>query len=404
MNRVEWRETRNRGRLKRLVPFFLLSVLVLTLLLPLVGWLLPNPDEVRERTAVALRTIDENQWHENLKVFKDQSEKARKKLAEKKPPEKKKEKEKPKRPDGQVVDIAMPEKEKRPDEAKYVSQYDSKVKKEQKAKKRAPFKTVAPKHSKNGIKQPQQQVGHKPDKLVLNPDMKKPEDPGSQPATDNRLLVPKLKLAMKLDLPEDMQNGNYRNREEQKKDVEGNADRLLMKIRREEQGKEGERGVGEPMNVPRSLLPDKESVENIAGGPMNDYLKDVKQEGDETWLNTRAFKYAFFFNRVKREVARAWKPVEAQRRYDPRYNIYGYRSRYTVIGITLDSTGNLKQAQINRSCGVDFLDQEALSAVYRAAPFPNPPNGIIENGRVEFPFGFYFEMTRSGMPGMQSPF
>ncbi len=403
MNRTEWRESRRRGQLKRLIPFFVLSVLVLFLLLPLVNILLPDPDDIEQRTTVAMRTVHENQWRENLKVFKEQSRTERKKTAEKKPPEKKKIEE-PSKPEGQIVDIAMPEKEERPDKAKYVSQYDSKVKKEQKAKKRAPFKTVAPKHAKTGIQQPKQQVGHKPDKLVLKPDSKKPDDPGSQPEITNQLLVPKLKLAMKLDLPDDIKNGQYRNRKEQKKDVEGNADRLLMKIRREEKGREGQRGVGEPMNIPRSLLPDKNSVDNIAGGPMNDYLKDVKEEGDETWLNTRQFKYAFFFNRVKREVARAWKPVEAQRRYDPRYNLYGYRSRYTVIGITLDPTGNLKEAQIHRSCGVDFLDQEALSAVYRAAPFPNPPNGIVENGRVEFPFGFYFEMTRSGMPGMQSPF
>jgi hypothetical protein len=40
-----------------------------------------------------------------------------------------------------------------------------------------------------------------------------------------------------------------------------------------------------------------------------------------------------------------------------------------------------------------FLDDEAIAAFREASPFPNPPQGLLdETGRIRFQFGFFFEI------------
>ncbi|HEY0881151.1 MAG TPA: energy transducer TonB, partial [Archangium sp.] len=139
--------------------------------------------------------------------------------------------------------------------------------------------------------------------------------------------------------------------------------------------------------------------DKITGGAPNDLLKDVA-EGDGTYLSTREWKYASFFNRVKQSVGQEWNPVTQLRVRDPSGQIYGGRDRYTVLTVTLDGSGRLKDAFVDRSSGLDFLDLEAIKAFERAQPFPNPPPGILANDQtVRFQFGFFLEL--SGRPGMR---
>jgi TonB family protein len=43
--------------------------------------------------------------------------------------------------------------------------------------------------------------------------------------------------------------------------------------------------------------------------------------------------------------------------------------------------------------GVSFLDDEAINAFRLAQPFPNPPQGLVdENQLITFHFGFHFEI------------
>ena len=42
-------------------------------------------------------------------------------------------------------------------------------------------------------------------------------------------------------------------------------------------------------------------------------------------------------------------------------------------------------------CGIskaDFLDEEATAAFRRIKQFPNPPRGLVVNGKITFTFGF----------------
>ena len=124
-----------------------------------------------------------------------------------------------------------------------------------------------------------------------------------------------------------------------------------------------------------------------------DHLQEI-EEGDETALNTRAFRYAYFFNRIKREVSRQWRAAEAHRRNDPTGRRFGVQDRLTLLSLTLNADGSLAEIELVKGSGLGFLDQAAMRAFYAAQPFPNPPPGLIEeDGKIRFRFGFFLEIS-----------
>ena len=119
------------------------------------------------------------------------------------------------------------------------------------------------------------------------------------------------------------------------------------------------------------------------GGAPNDDLRDV-EKGEGTFLNTREWKYASFFNRVKQAVSAHWDP-------NGRMQSKGNNSimdRTTVVQVALRPDGSLVDIFVTKSCGLDYLDQEAIKAFERAQPFANPPAALVENGYIRFTFGF----------------
>ncbi len=387
-------DKRIEGHLKRLGPWLAFSLLFFVFVLPPLFNLLPERDASKPLNKVALKRIKSAKWMDN-KTIRQKARKDKTRLKDKRQEKKEEKKIKKKTPvpEGQIVDIAMPEKEEAPDKAKYVSQYNSKVAKDTKAKVRRPARTTAPKVNLKGLKHKQQQVSKQENLIALN--MKKKRGKKSIENMDSLLQIPKLKLKTDLKLEKDGRRGKFQNRDGQPTPMNGTAERLAMLIKKEQKnGAAGDSDISRRNNIPKSLLPSLSSVMETAGAPMNDYLKDA-EEDDETGLNARSFIYATFYNQVKRKISQRWRPADVQRRYDPTHVIHGYQSRYTVVDITLDQKGNLHRIGVKRSCGVDFLDDEALEAVGKAAPFPNPPVGILEDDNfIRFPFGFYFEISR----------
>jgi len=396
MHLDEWRLQRKRGHLRRLGPFVPLSVLLLWLVLLLATELSPEHKPLNLQP-IEMRRLTAEQWMRNRSIKQQtqpQQVKVTRQEDEKKPQEEQLKEKEPEqqRPDGQIVDIVMPEKEEKPDDAKFVSQYDSKVKKETKARRTAPEENVTHKISNKGFEKPQEKFQQREDRLVVGAPQEQQDFMGGR--KEKSLLIPDLKMTMKLDLDDSGQRSQFKNRKEEKRNLNGNAERLEM-LFEENDNREGPGKSLMDSNIPKSLLPSfNDSQELARGATMNDYLENV-DEAEETWLNTKGFKYAVYYNRIKRKVAQNWHPVEAQMQYDPHFRIYGYQTRNTLLMITLDDKGYLEKADLMRSSGVDFLDRAAISAVSTAAPFPNPPPGIIENGKIKFPFRFVFELTRS---------
>lgn len=152
---------------------------------------------------------------------------------------------------------------------------------------------------------------------------------------------------------------------------------------------QGGAGGGTPQ-VP-NLKPTPEQLERIAGGGSVDHLEEI-ENGDETALNSKRWVYASFFNRLKRQVAQNWDPQSVWRRIDPEGNKHGYKTRVTEVRVTLGAKGELDKIVVTSPSGVGELDEEALRAFHIAGPFPNPPDGLIKDGKIVFAFSFYFEI------------
>jgi protein TonB len=72
--------------------------------------------------------------------------------------------------------------------------------------------------------------------------------------------------------------------------------------------------------------------------------------------------------------------------------IASVEDRLTKVIIILDQKGTLIKVQVLDGSGVQDLDDAAVEAFRAAAPFPNPPKGIIDpDGTIKIRWDFVLE-------------
>lgn len=159
---------------------------------------------------------------------------------------------------------------------------------------------------------------------------------------------------------------------------------------------QGGAGGGTPRVL--NLRPSDEVLERVVGGGNVDHIEDA-EEGELTALSAKQDKFASFFNRMKRQVAQNWEAGALWRRRDPTGTVYGFKSRITEVRVSLSPKGELVKVQVVTPSGVAELDEEAMRAFRAAAPFPNPPEGLItpSTGLITFEFGFHISVGRPAM-------
>ncbi len=245
----------------------------------------------------------------------------------------------------QIVDIAKPDIEKEPNKAKFLAKYNNKTKKETKAKKKNKIikKTV-----------------DKKDSIILE-----------------KIKIKKIKNLQK-------------QKEPQKKEIAKHK----PKIDKKSKANLKENIVKKPQKEVKLKFSDLQFSEML-NSASNDYLKDTK-EGDYTSLNTLAYEYTGYFMKIKNRVSQNWNPAAAYQKYDPYRKLYGIKDRYTVLLITIDKKGYLKKIKIQKSCGLAFLDKEAISAFEKGQPYNIVPKGLLK-GKEYFTiqFGFYVDNPSS---------
>lgn len=125
-----------------------------------------------------------------------------------------------------------------------------------------------------------------------------------------------------------------------------------------------------------------------------DYVKDVDQ-GLETLLNTKEFKYYTYFNRIRRQLSQYWEPKVREKvalMFRQGRTIASENDKITKLLIILSPAGQLVNVQVISDSGVKDLDDAAIEAFRMAAPFPNPPKGIIDpDGTVKIRWDFVLE-------------
>ena len=148
--------------------------------------------------------------------------------------------------------------------------------------------------------------------------------------------------------------------------------------------------------TPRSAEGGISSSRTLAfGGSTNgEYIPNVR-EGEFTSLNTDQFLYYTFFARVNEQVRSRW--VNAMAEYSSSLSASDLSKlalvpRITVVEVLLQSDGYLKNILINKESGSKGLDQTAILAFSKSAPFLNPPSEMIkEDGLIHLIYSFRVE-------------
>ncbi len=349
---------------------------------------------------VSLRTLSADDWARNrgdTPASRSGQQQAR---AQAKPPPPKPPEPEPEPIDGQVV-ATPPGNDQVAKDAEYLSESNNKVEKETRAREQtADYRNAA---TKRTGPQTQGSTAQRPTppQPAGNRGVADDERPPTEQQRRSAFEIPDARkhdaVALKTDPRQRGPGASVPNRSESD-NVEGNSNRLLIQPGNGGTGEDGSRGRRGSEGL-AALMPSAESMSRIIGAAPNDHLRDV-DEGDETLLNTREWKYATFFNRLKQRVGEEWDPTRVLRQRDPTGATYQGRDRHTLLEITLDASGRLQDVHVEKSSGLDFLDLEAVRAFERAQPFPNPPPGLVSEGRaVTFTFGFYLEM--GGGPRMR---
>ncbi|HEX4422002.1 MAG TPA: TonB family protein [Kofleriaceae bacterium] len=291
----------------------------------------------------------------------------------------------------QVIETVKPSEEKEPDNARFVSEFNTKAEKEKVSR---------------GARNEPMVAKAKPESLTPKD---KPVDEPSVKPHDDRVVgmnehAPDLQGKLSMRTPGALAPGQAEQEAKIRGAVAGatgemSADGYLARrgdaaIAQDRHDRSevphGETGAGGGAPVAPILKPSQEILERAVGGGSVDHLENV-EDADETSLSSKRWIYASFFNRLKRQVAQNWDPGSVWRRADPRGAVYGVKTRFTGVRVSLSRTGELEKVLVTEPSGVSILDDEAVRAFRASGPFPNPPEGLVQKDNlITFQFGFYF--------------
>ncbi len=125
-----------------------------------------------------------------------------------------------------------------------------------------------------------------------------------------------------------------------------------------------------------------------------DYIKNL-DTGLETLLSTKEFVYYSYFNRIRSQLNQYWSDkvrLKLSEMYKKGRMIASSDDKVTKCLITLDTAGKLIKVQIIGDSGIHELDEAAVEAFKAAAPFPNPPRGMVDaDGTIKIRWDFILE-------------
>ncbi len=130
----------------------------------------------------------------------------------------------------------------------------------------------------------------------------------------------------------------------------------------------------------------------IGASSISEHIPGV-EVGDFTALNTDQFTYYSFFARINEQVRNRW--IALIRQYVDNLaqrdlEVLSRMDRQTVVEIILTPGGEFSTSVLHNSSGDRHLDQTTVEAFRAAAPFLNPPQGMIESdGLIHLRYGFH---------------
>lgn len=126
------------------------------------------------------------------------------------------------------------------------------------------------------------------------------------------------------------------------------------------------------------------------------------QEGERTLLSTREFRFFSYYHRIKELLRQYWKPGVERKMA----KLYAGGKKIeesevvTKLMVLLSPSGNIERVSRLTSSGFTDIDNAAVEAFQQAAPFPNPPKGIVDpDGFVRIRWDFI--LTVEAAPRIQ---
>jgi TonB family protein len=379
LRRAKIRERPGRRIGAAVLASLLLNVAIFLLLVRAGAFSMPNPGDVKR---VSLAPISASRWAANRSIAGGPSapRPATPFVMPRPPaPPPEAEKDKDKKEKGQVVDLGQTN-DKKPKDSRFLSERDSSVEKETRSR-----------HAKPGYERPLP-TPSAPGATAARPPGQSGEANRSVPGQEG---TPGANRAgeQKVAVAPPSTDGDFPGARAPR---EGTAPSPAPGAG----GEGGQKRSGAPSENPL-IAPG--TLARVAGGPAPDHLDGI-EEGEGTFLNAKGWKYATYFNRIKQAVAAAWDPLSPLEARDPDRTMFGYKDRFTLLGVTLDDSGRLKSLVVEQTSGVEFLDRAALTAFRTAQPFMNPPRGIVDDhGEIKFSFGFFLEVGHTGMRIFRAP-
>ncbi len=129
-------------------------------------------------------------------------------------------------------------------------------------------------------------------------------------------------------------------------------------------------------------------LDQTFGRPVADRVPNLDDEAKSV-LESKRHLFGSFVRRMSERVRENWQAQKAIDRNDPTGSRYGSKQRTTVLLVRLNDQGEIVKLEIEGPSGAPYLDEEAERTLRAAAPFPNMPEGLVdETGYIEIRFGF----------------
>lgn len=156
--------------------------------------------------------------------------------------------------------------------------------------------------------------------------------------------------------------------------------------------------AGAPIPKKVSRAPASEAMQGMKNGDAqsiglsatNDYVEEM-QLGDFTHLNTVEYKYYGFFHRIRQKLEQFWGnsiQEKASAIFRAGRRLPASENLVTSLQVTLNAKGEIIGVKVLGASGVKELDDAAVESFNQAGPFPNPPSGLLVNGKATIEWGF----------------
>lgn len=125
-------------------------------------------------------------------------------------------------------------------------------------------------------------------------------------------------------------------------------------------------------------------------GSTSDHLEDIPL-GDFTKLNTQEYEFYGFYNRIRMKLEQFWGfniKDKAEKIFKQGRSLASDNNLLTGLTIKLNENGEIVDILVKSASGVKELDDAAIESFNQAGPFPNPPKGMLKDGKAIIDWSF----------------